>query len=188
MLIGLRCPSDPCPAAPAAGPVVSLLLECHTRIRRFTAMAARLAQALDAPPAQVAEAAAQLQRYFATALPLHVADEDGTLLPRLLAAAPGPAVCEALERMELEHRHIDALLPPQLEAWAALQQEPARLPALAPALSRGALLLGEAMARHLEREEQVILPAVERLLPRELQDAMVAEMRARRAVDAGGAR
>jgi iron-sulfur cluster repair protein YtfE (RIC family) len=166
--------------------VVSRLLECHERIRRFTAMATRLAGALEAPAAQVVEAAAQLERYFATALPLHVADEDGTVLPRLLAAGPDGPVREALEQMEQEHRLIDALLLPQLEAWRRLQAQPGQLPALAPGLVERALRLGEAMEPHLQREERIVFPALERLLPRALQEQLVGEMLARRGASAGG--
>ena len=180
MLVSLRFASDSsCPAV-SAGPVAARLLECHERIRRFTAMALRLAASHAAPLSERVEAARLLQRYFATALPLHVADEDGTVMPRLLAAQPDEPLRAALQQMESEHLLIDALLPTQLEAWARLEATPALLPTLAPALLQGATLLEESLRTHLELEERVILPALDRLLPRPLQAQMVEEMKARR--------
>ena len=183
MLVNLRFPSTPCPVL-SGGPVASRLLECHERIRRFCTMATRLAGALSAPPSEVADAARQLHRYFATALPLHVADEDGTVMPRLLAAQPEESVRAALQQMESEHLLIDALLPTQLEAWERLAAQPALLPRLAAALAQGARLLEDSLLTHLDLEERVILPAVDALLPRALQAQMVEEMKARRGVRA----
>ncbi|HET9450813.1 MAG TPA: hemerythrin domain-containing protein [Aggregicoccus sp.] len=182
MLVSLRFDSS-CPAV-AGGPIAARLLECHERIRRFTAMATRLAGALGAPATEVVEAARQLRRYFSMALPLHVADEDGTVMPRLLAAGPDEPLRAALQQMESEHLLIDALLPTQLEAWARLEAQPALLPKLASTLAQGAALLEDALGKHLELEERVIIPALDLLLPRELQLQMVEEMKARRGVQA----
>ncbi|MBF5045739.1 hemerythrin domain-containing protein [Aggregicoccus sp. 17bor-14] len=188
MLINLHFGASPSPAA-GGGPVAARLRECHERIRRFCAMAVRLAGAAPAvKPAEVVDAARQLQRYFATALPLHVADEDGTVLPRLLAADAGPEVREALERMEREHRDIDAALPALLDAWDALQHEPAQLAARARTLLAASVRLEEALLAHLELEERVILPALDAQVPLAEQAPMVEEMKARRALaPAGGA-
>jgi iron-sulfur cluster repair protein YtfE (RIC family) len=183
VLVSLNFATSPCPAV-SGGPVAARLLECHERIRRFCAMALRLAGALSAPPSEVVEAARALRRYFGMALPLHVADEDGTVMPRLLAAQPDESLRAALQQMESEHLLIDALLPTQLEAWARLEAQPSLLPKLAAALAQGAALLDESLRTHLELEERVIIPALDLLLPRALQVQMVEEMKARRGVSA----
>jgi hypothetical protein len=72
---------------PAAG-AVELLLECHERIRHFARLALKLAGTRDLPPAEVAEAAAAVRRYFAEALPLHAADEEESMMPRLRGRDP----------------------------------------------------------------------------------------------------
>ena len=73
---------------PISEDAVDLLLSCHYRIRHFTALAARLAEATAAPPDQIEQTAASVARYFRIALPLHKADEDGSIYPRLCQAAP----------------------------------------------------------------------------------------------------
>ena len=87
-----RNPQD----APASSTPLEMLQGCHVRIRHFMQLSRTLSQALDAPQAEIAEAAAALVRYFSQALPLHEADENETLFPRLhlslasrLAAARG---------------------------------------------------------------------------------------------------
>ena len=105
------------------------------------------------------------------------------VVPRMLAAQPEEPLRAALQQMESEHLLIDALLPTQLEAWARLEAQPALLPKLAAALAQGAALLDEALRTHLELEERVIIPALDRLLPRALQLQMVEEMKARRGVN-----
>src|SRR5262245_31350447 len=80
--------------------LVDLLLACHERIRRFTAMAARLA-ATSAPDAEVRDVAGQIRRYFAESFPLHLADEDEQLAPRL--AGTSAEVDAALAQMTTEH-------------------------------------------------------------------------------------
>ncbi len=87
---------------PPAGDVVDLLLECHTRIRSFTTLAARLASTPGLAAAEVAEAAAGVHRYFTQALPLHARDEEESVLPRLRGR--DPEVDRELAEMVHEHR------------------------------------------------------------------------------------
>src|SRR6185503_9035331 len=110
---------DPCARAPAlhtrlmlttlGGPrpkrsgdeLTGSLLDCHERIRRFTALALELGRV--APPGapealeQIREAAAGVPRYFTVALPLHSADEEQSVEPRLVAL--DPALGETFARM-----------------------------------------------------------------------------------------
>ena len=71
-----------------AADAVGLLLDCHERIRAFTAMASRLAAPGDPGPDAIRDAAARVHRYFAEALPLHAQDEEESLAPRLRGRDP----------------------------------------------------------------------------------------------------
>ena len=62
---------------------VDLLIGCHQRIRHFTGVAMKLAHAQGASPEEVTQAAAGAHRYYTVSLPLHEADEEDTLRPRL---------------------------------------------------------------------------------------------------------
>ncbi len=152
------------------GDAVDRLLACHARIRRFTALAARLVE--PAPAAEVAEAAAAVHRYFTVALPLHVADEEHSLAPRL------PSLPE-LAAMTAEHRAIESLLADLAGHWSEVAAAPARAAALARPLADGASALARHFDAHLPPEESAIFPAVRRLPPA-AQRAIVDEMLARR--------
>jgi hemerythrin-like domain-containing protein len=155
--------------------LVALLADCHARIRIFTALAVKLGEER-APEAERREAAERLHRYFTIALPLHVADEEQSLRPRLDVTAP-PELARALAAMAREHDAHDALLAPLLAAWDALGRgAPADVAALSP-LARA---LERATRAHLEAEERILFPAAARLPARD-QHAIVSELRARRA-------
>ena len=162
---------------------VALLAACHARIRRYGALAVRLAAARDAPAHEIAEAAEAVRRYFGEALPLHAADEDEILAPRLRGR--DPAVDAALDTLHAEHDEHKAPLEVLHAMLSDLVLSPERLDVLRPALSALAARLNEAFERHLVHEEAVLFPALVRLLNAEERRAAVAEMRARRA--AGGA-
>lgn len=164
--------------SPSGDRPVDLLLACHARIRHFSTLAVELTRAVAPPPGQVADAATGLQRYFATALPLHVADEETSVRPRLLEAAPRGRVADALERMIREHAsHHDPLVD-LLACWSALGREPSLLGELAPRLAEGQRLK-EAFEAHLALEEKVIFPALVEL-PELVQREILVEMRSRR--------
>ena len=69
-------------AKAGAEDLVSLLLECHHRIRGFSALGVELGTRADLPAADVVQGCERVERYFGEALPLHVADEEESLLPR----------------------------------------------------------------------------------------------------------
>jgi iron-sulfur cluster repair protein YtfE (RIC family) len=152
------------------GDVVDALADCHAKIRKFVALARRLADARD----DVATAAAQIERYFTQALPRHVADEDEDIAPRL--AGRDREIDAALAAGNAEHRahasHVDRLV--------AICGELAREPSYPRGeLARLAAELDAQLASHLEREERVLFPAIRALPPYE-QDAIRAAMRGRR--------
>ena len=172
-------------AAPAADGSserpVALLLACHGRIRSFTELAIALAsRAAATPKDEVAEAARSLDRYHRIALPLHEADEDCSLRPRLAVASAASDVLDALASVEEEHRQIDALVAELLASWSALAVDPRSLPAVAPRIAGPTEALASLWAPHLTREEAIVFPAVD-LLPAETQRLIASEMRARRA-------
>lgn len=163
---------------PPVSDIVDLLLDCHERIRSFTSLAERLARSPEAPPDEVAAAAAKVRNYFAEALPLHARDEEESMVPRLRGR--GAEVDHELDEMRREHVEHEALLGRLVALCDGLAADPARHSALAPELDQVATALREHFVPHLDREERVLFPAL-RALPEEERTAMVRELRARRA-------
>ena len=161
----------------ASQEIEDLLLECHDRIRAFTALAVRLADAAGAAPEEVADTAAKVARYFSTALPLHARDEEESLLPRLRGA--DPAVDRELATMHAEHEDHGPLLARLVSACEGIARDPRLLGELAPGLREVAGALERHFAEHLRREEETIFPALARL-DRDARAEMVTELRARR--------
>lgn len=171
MLTRLGAPATPEDA-------VGLLLECHDRIRTFVAMARRVAAAGPDDRAGLAEAAGRVSRYFSEALPLHALDEEASVLPRLRGRAP--ELDAALDAMAREHRAHEGPLGVVVEACEAIARDPSRHGELAPALARAAADLDAHFVEHLRREEEIVFPALRRLLSAEDDAAIVRELRARR--------
>lgn len=160
------------------GDVVDLLLDCHSRIRSFTELAVRLAAAAGSPPAEVAEAAGRVRRYFAEALPLHALDEEESILPRL--AGRDPALDAALVVMHRQHAEHRDVLERVVSLCSELEARPERHAEHARDLARAAEELREHFDRHLGPEEATIFPAIRRLVPEEERRKMESELRARR--------
>ena len=120
------------------------------------------------PQNEIAEAAASVFRYFSEALPLHEADENQSLFPRLHDALPlGALLREAAETMVEQHKAIDELVA-ELLSLCGHHPPPARAAAqpLAPPAATSAAALDQIFAAHLHLEETVIFPALQQLLPR----------------------
>lgn len=157
--------------------LVELLLDCHTRIRRFVDLADRLALAVDVSEGEIREAAHAVHRYFVLALPLHIEDEERTVLPRLIGLDPD--VDAALDGMRREHQAHEAHVSTLVEIAAALDAAPTRHRDLRAALGRATALVRDEFSGHLAAEESIIFPAVARLLANQEED-MLAELRTRR--------
>jgi len=87
-------------------------MACHGRIRHHLALAHRI---LETSPSgtsahHVADAASDVARYFTIALPLHAADEDLSMRPRLEAAPVPRDVRRLLRRMTAEHGIIGEII------------------------------------------------------------------------------
>jgi iron-sulfur cluster repair protein YtfE (RIC family) len=161
---------------------VGMLADCHTRIRRFAALAQRLADERDASPEAIRDAAHRVQRYFGEALPLHVADEDETVVPRLLGREP--ELDASLHRMSDEHRGHGDPLAELLELCGRLTREPASHAEVRDRLRAVTAVLVPAFTDHLAHEEEVIFPALASLFAGEpgVEAEMLDELRARRRV------
>lgn len=168
--------AEAAPATDAAG----LLLECHVRIRDFIATALRLTTAHALPPEEIAAAAAGVHRYFAEALPLHAADEDASIAPRLRLHAPGPEVLAALDAMTREHQEHQAPLRRLLARWAELAADPASIARDDDTWRDDTRDLEAQFQQHLAAEEAVIIPAMRRAFDAAVDAELVREMRARR--------
>jgi iron-sulfur cluster repair protein YtfE (RIC family) len=157
---------------------VDLLVECHGRIRDRLALARRLTTAGDRPPAEIAEAAEGVRKYFSSSFLTHVRDEH-ELVVRLLRGFE-PAVDAALAAMEEEHEQHELPIARLIATAGQLASAPERLAALRPELTEIVDTLEALLPPHLAREEELVFPAFRRLLLPERQADVAAEMRRRR--------
>lgn len=167
-------------SAPSGEPddLVGLLLACHARIRRFSGLARTLGLRKDLPDAEVREACDAVIRYFTQALPLHVADEEQSVLPRLLRCAP--ALEPVLRQMEAQHAEHDPHLEALMRSLEALRGSPQDATIRAQ-VARDADVVARGYAEHLVMEEAILFPALRREVPIADQERMRDELRARRA-------
>lgn len=176
-LVQIRIPGAA--EAPASDHPADALLSCHARIREFTELSGRLAQS-GASPQEAREAAGAIRRYFAVALPLHEADEDLSIAPRLRALGPPDTVVQALDLVARQHPDIDRVIGRLMPLWEALEADGARLPALAEQLSKATERLALIWIPHLQLEESEVVPAMRTLLSPEAVEAIRREMAERR--------
>ena len=157
--------------------LLGLLQACHGRIRHFLALAATLGQDTEHPAGQVAEACAATRRYFTEALPLHVADEELSLAPRLRGWSP--VIDAALDDMLAEHgEHAAALAA--LDAALAARSEDATAADGRRALAAVLPALTAKLEAHLAQEERVVFAVLTAALPATARQQVIAELRARR--------
>jgi iron-sulfur cluster repair protein YtfE (RIC family) len=165
----------------ASATALEMLLGCHARTRHFMQLSQTLVHAECAPYQEIAQASASVLRHFGTVLPLHEADENESLFPRLRAAQPtGGLVREAAETMVEQHKAIQELVTELLPLCASLERQPGRLPFLSHRLDHVAQALNQIFAAHLCLEETVVFPAItEWLSPAQIKE-MSREMHGRR--------
>lgn len=164
---------------PATEDAVDLLVGCHQRIRHFTGVAVRLAHAQGATLDEVSQAAGSVHRYYSVSLPLHEADEEQTLRPRLNAVGD-ERVQHALRAMSDQHLAIDELLERLLPLLVMVRNNPETLPAAGSEMCSLTKALDEIFGAHLQMEEEVIFPPIRSALPESAQGEMLQEMQARR--------
>jgi iron-sulfur cluster repair protein YtfE (RIC family) len=112
--------------------------------------------------------------FLDTAIPIHSADEEQSLFPRLkalpeFAGHPGATPMDCMEAEHAQHAELKA----QLKA-AIVKRNPA-------AAGRCAMTLAGEYRSHIQKEEEVLYPmATEMLTEGAVLDAMTEEMRERR--------
>ncbi len=158
---------------------VDLLVGCHHRIRHFTGVAVKLAHAHGAASDEIRKAAGSVHRYYSVSLPLHEADEDQTLQPRLRAVA-NQQICHALLAMSDQHQAIDELLERLLPLLMLLRDNPDTLHKVGGEMCSVTKALDEMFRAHLQMEEEVIFPAIRSSLPESTRAEMLLEMQKRR--------
>jgi hemerythrin-like domain-containing protein len=164
---------------PQTEDAVDLLVGCHQRIRHFTAVAVKLAHAQSASTEEIVQAAGAVHRYYSVSLPLHEADEDQTLQPRLHAVAD-EQVRHALLAMGDQHQAIDEFLERLLPLLVLLRNNPELLPEVGGEMCSITKALEDIFRAHLQMEEDVIFPAIRTLLPESMLAEMLLEMQERR--------
>lgn len=155
--------------------VVSALASCHEKIRTFLAGLDRVVAAAESGDPRVPAAAVQIRRYFAEGLPLHAADEDLSIAPRLIPLAP--ELAPLFQDLARDHEAIDACIATlvlQLDALAAGRPSPQAV------LRATAALLSSLLLPHIEREEAELFPRCASLPP-DVQRAITEEIARRRA-------
>jgi len=164
---------------PKTEDAVDLLTGCHDRIRHFTSAAMKLAHAQGATADDIQQTAAGVHRYYTVSLPLHEADEEDTLRPRLAAIAD-EKLTHALLAMHDQHQAIDDLLERLLPLLLLVSNNPNALHAAGAEMCSITKALSELFQAHLQMEEEVIFPAIRTSLPQEVREEMLREMRGRR--------
>lgn len=158
---------------------LGLLIGCHQRIRHFTATAVKLAHAQGTEPQEIRQAAAGVYRYYSVSLPLHEADEEDTLRPRLDAVAD-QRVRHALIAMHDQHQAIDELIERLLPLLLLVERNPSALPEVGGEMCLITKALEEVFGAHLQLEEDAIFPAIREVLPESVRAEVLAEMQQRR--------
>jgi hemerythrin-like domain-containing protein len=170
MIVSLGAPTRP-------EGLVPLLLDCHARIRKFTAMAAAIADGQETSETDLREACAACRRYFVEALPRHVADEEERILTRLRGR--DDALDEALGLMHDQHGEHGPMLAELVDILERVEASPADRTAR-EALARVTATLQRDFEDHLHREETLIFPKIDSLLTPEDHAKIRGELRARR--------
>jgi hemerythrin-like domain-containing protein len=172
------------PAAVVEHDAVDMLLACHQRIRNFTGIAVRLADAAGSALPEISNAAEAVHRYYSIALPLHEADENDSVYPRLRRNLVDASERQSLQAMVDQHGPIDEVVARLVPRWADVKDHPENLPAAAAELRADAARLQELWREHLALEENIVFPLIRsRLTPDDLQ-AIHAEMKQRRGIEA----
>jgi hemerythrin-like domain-containing protein len=170
---------SPVTSPPKNEDAVDLLIGCHQRIRHFTGVAVKLAHAQGATPEEVVQAASAVHRYYTISLPLHEADEEETLRPRLDAVGD-EKLRHALMAMADQHLAIDELLERLLPLLVMVRNNPQTIHATGSEMCSITKALEEIFGAHLQLEEEAIFPAIRERLPEPMQTEMANEMRGRR--------
>lgn len=140
-----------------AGELVDALVASHGRTRKLVQLAITLSEGTAVPLAEVSIGCALIGRYFTNAFPLHVMDEEASILPRLRGRSP--SLDAALVRMHERHELHAAMITRFCDHAAALRIDP-RDPEARLALASVARPLSAVLDDHLGAEEQIVFPVI----------------------------
>jgi hemerythrin-like domain-containing protein len=162
---------------------VEMWLACHERVQRFAALLSRLAEHLRKQGADedAQVTAASIRRYFNEAAPRHHEDEEVDLFPRLrdrLDARSDRTVLEVLDQVEADHLEMASLWK-VLDAALAKVSRGERVALEQQLIDRFATMY----RHHIDAEEQVLLPALKKLLGRGEWQAVGRAMAERRGLE-----
>lgn len=162
---------------------LEMLSACHGRIERQCATLRRLVPHLASHGADedARTAAANVMRYFDTAAKHHHDDEEKDLFPALIESMAGSdPVClrEMTQGLSDEHRELEA-------RWRHLRAKLEQIVVghSVPLSSEDVQALVGLYERHMEREEQELLPMAARLLSDEELERIGRSMRERRGIE-----
>jgi hemerythrin-like domain-containing protein len=167
---------------------LALMVQCHARIARFAAALCLLAEefpggkSLDESNRDLAY---RSLRYFSAAAPLHTADEEESLFPRLYKSesAQSAAACTLIARLNAEHRSAEAQLSHTLELfmkWIEMTEAP---DAFRRELIANVNKIAEDYRLHIQAENEVLFPLCAEILSAEELHAIGKEMAVRRGLD-----
>jgi hypothetical protein len=159
---------------------LGILLACHGRIRSFSEMAVRLAEARGVSDEAVSTTAAALHRYFTVAFPLHAEDEEVRLAGALEGLPLNAEATALMQRLGGEHHALDALLARLIPLWAGLAENPQRAGLVQPQLAEPSHAFRQQVLAHADEEERALYPEIARVLSGEALREMAVAMRARR--------
>ena len=154
------------------------LLVCHEELRAFLSLSSRLAAGQE-PPDSVSASAAAIYDYLMITLPIHMADEDYAIAPKLRTAGAPDVVQQALEVIGHQHSDLQAMIGRMASTWRTLAEQPERLPELASRLASGTARLSAVLEAHLALEEELLVPALGLHLPPETRALIAQELRLR---------
>jgi hemerythrin-like domain-containing protein len=180
MFSGIQIQTRPAGVQEKEETAIDALIGCHDRIRYFSELSAKLAEAVGQPSQDIASAAEKVHRYFTVALPLHEADENNSVDPRVRAAVPEERLAQASAEMVRQHRDINEVLQQLIPMWETVRRDPTALESLSPALRDKSARLRELFEGHLSLEEQTVFPAMRQYVAQAEMDAIRREMRERR--------
>lgn len=174
--------------APAEGSFATplqLLSDCHRRIERFLDQLVAVTEEArgGSLSSSQRESLDSALRYFAGAAPLHSADEEVSLFPRLRAECGPGAESELLSGLESDHREAD-IEHAAIEAMGRRWLVAGELSAQDAADLLGRLTgLREFYRKHIALEDEQIFPLAARILGAEPIEAIGREMATRRGLD-----
>jgi hemerythrin superfamily protein len=157
---------------------LEVLLACHRRIRIYLDVAWNLADASLDDLGAIRHSASVTARYFREAFPLHTADEEQSVMPRLRQFLP--ELRETIQQIGQDHQREEKLLPVLIENCQHIADAPEELSRIRQRFRKMTRVMTVDIESHLQREERTLFLHIEELDETTQQDMLV-EMAERRA-------